>query len=264
MTQIGETYGTDTFYGNHAASSFGSIVTLEWLGQPYRLSRINLPEDAQSDLYIQLNPARKVPLLLLENGTRLSESAAILQHLAWRDPSKGLTFAQGTPEYDHLNQVLAFVNTDYWSSFAPAFKAFDMDLTGEKDPPVQKMLREFGGEAHAALEAMMGDREWLAGDRRTIADTYFAGIARSVPFLASTGAETVDSARLSETLPACAEAGSGPGHHFRPRHRRRETRDERRWLQRSCLAGRPEVTSWRVGSEAGAGRGSALTPSAEG
>lgn len=184
------------FYGNHAASSFGSIVALEWLGLPYRLSRINLPEDAQSEFYTRLNPARKVPLLLLEDGTRLSESAAILQHLAGRDLGKGLTFAQGTPEFDHLNQVLAFVNTDYWSSFAPAFKAFDMDLTGEKNPPVQKMLREFGGDgiakAHAALEVMMGDNEWLAGDRRTIADAYFVGIARWVPFLASTGAKMLD------------------------------------------------------------------------
>jgi len=184
------------FYGNHAASSFGSIVALEWLGQPYRLCRINLPQEAQSEIYTKLNPARKVPLLLLENGTRLSESAAILQHLAWRDPGKGLTYAQGTPQYDHLNQVLAFVNTDYWSSFAPAFKAFDMDLTGEKNPPLQAMLRDFGrdeiAKAHAALEVMMGEREWLAGDRRTIADAYFAGIARWVPFLASTGAKTVD------------------------------------------------------------------------
>lgn len=184
------------FYGNHAASSFGSIVALEWLGHPYRLCRINLPEEAQNDLYAQLNPARKVPLLLLENGTRLSESAAILQHLAFRDLGKALTFAQGTPEYDRLGQILAFVNTDYCWSFAPAFKAFDMDLTGDQDPPVQEMLREFGLEgiekAHAALETMIGDSEWLAGDTRTIADAYLAGIARWVPFLESTGAKMVD------------------------------------------------------------------------
>ncbi|MBC8038482.1 MAG: glutathione S-transferase family protein [Rhizobiales bacterium] len=184
------------FYGNHAASSFGSIVALEWLGQPYRLFRLDLPGDTKTDFYTHLNPAQKVPALLLENGKTLTESAAILHHLAWRDRSKGLTYDQGTPEFDHLNQVLAFVNTDYWSSFAPAFEAFDMDLKGEKDPSVQKMLRDIGrkgvAKAHAALEAMIGDGKWLAGDRRTIADAYFAGIARWVPFLASTGAKMVD------------------------------------------------------------------------
>ncbi len=184
------------FYGVPEGSSFGSIVALEWLGQPYRLCRLIIPEDAQGDLYARVNPVRKVPALLLENGRRMSESAAILQHLAARDLNQGLTFAQGTPEYDHLNQVLAFLNTDFMGSFAPAFEAFDMDLKGEKNPPVQEMLRELGrkniAKAHADLEEMMGGGEWLAGNRRTIADAYFIGIARWAPFLASTGAKTVD------------------------------------------------------------------------
>ena len=33
-------------------------------------------------------------------------------------------------------------------------------------------------KAHADLEAMLGDKDWLLGDRRTLADAYFAGIAR--------------------------------------------------------------------------------------
>lgn len=52
-----------------------------------------------------------------------------------------------------------------------------MDLTGEENPPV--------------LETMMGDREWLAGDTRTIAGAYFIGIALGA-FRCSTGAETID------------------------------------------------------------------------
>ena len=47
---------------------------------------------------------------------------------------------------------------------------------------MQEMLRTLGrkqvAKAHAHLEAMLGDREWLAGDRRTIADAYLTGIAR--------------------------------------------------------------------------------------
>ncbi len=71
-----------------------------------------------------------------------------------------------------------------------------MDLTGEKNPTVQKTLRSIGqkqvAKAHAGLAAMMGDRPWLAGEKRTIADAYFIGVARWAPFLASTGAQTVD------------------------------------------------------------------------
>lgn len=184
------------FYGNHAASSFGSIVALEWLGQPYRLVRLNLPFDAKGEAFTRINPVQKVPTLLRANGAPLSESAAILQHLADRDPQRTLSYAPGTAERDHLNQVLGFLHSDFWSAFAPGFEAFDMDLTGKQDPALQSMLRKLGrksvAKAHADLERMMGDNEWLAGDKRTIADAYFIGIARWAPFLAQTGAEMID------------------------------------------------------------------------
>ena len=184
------------FYGNHAASSFGSIVALEWLGQPYRLTRLNLPFDARGDIFTRVNPVQKVPALLTAAGTPLSESSAILHHIAARDPNRSLTFEPGSREQDHLNQVLGFLHTDFWASFLAGFEAFDMDLTGKKNPPMQALLRKIGkkhvAKAHADLERMMGDNEWLAGGKRTLADAYFMGLARWAPFLAEMGAEMVD------------------------------------------------------------------------
>lgn len=200
------------FYGNHAASSFGSIVALEWIGQPYRLTRLNLPFDARSEAFTRINPVQKVPTLVRASGAPLSESMAILQHLADRDPERTLRYAPGSPEQDHLDQVLAFLHTDFWSSFLAGFEAYDMDLTGEKHPTLQTMLRATGrkrvAKAHADLERMMGDAAWLAGDKRTIADAYFIGVARWAPFLAATGAQMIDQRdhpkllRLYETLEA--------------------------------------------------------------
>ena len=166
------------FYGVPQGCSFGSIVALEWLGRPYRLCRINVPEDMQGDLYARVNPVRETPVLLLENGATLSESAAILQHLAARDLELALGFAQGTPEFDRLNQVLSYLNTTFFSSFSPLWTAYEM----EEDPPVQEMLRALGrkdvAKAHAHLDAMLAGRDWLVGSHRTIADAYFIGIAR--------------------------------------------------------------------------------------
>ncbi len=166
------------FYGVPQGCSFGSIVALEWLGQPYRLCRINMPADMQGDLYARLNPVRETPVLLLETGVPLSESAAILQHLASRGIDRGLGFAPGTPAQDRLNQVLAFLNTSFFSAFSPLWTAYEM----AEDPPVQQMLRALGrqqvAKAHAQLDAMLGGSDWLVGDRRTVADAYLTGIAR--------------------------------------------------------------------------------------
>ena len=166
------------FYGVPQGCSFGSIVALEWLNQPYRLCRITMPDDMQSDLYARFNPVRETPVLMLENGAAISESAAILQNIAARDLKQGYGFPQGTLEHDRLNQILAFLNTTFFSAFSPLWKAYEM----EENPPVQDVLRAVGREevakAHRHLEAMLEGHDWLAGPQRTIADAYFIGLAR--------------------------------------------------------------------------------------
>jgi glutathione S-transferase len=166
------------FYGIPQGCSFGSIVALEWLNQPYRLCRINMLEDMQSDLYAQVNPARETPVLLLEDGIVLTQSAAILQNIAARDIKQGLGLAQGTRESDRLNQQLAFLTTTFFSSFSQLWHAYKL----QENEPLQTTLRELGKasvmKAHARVEAMLGKSEWLAGNQRTIADAYFIGLAR--------------------------------------------------------------------------------------
>ncbi|MHB0954548.1 MAG: glutathione S-transferase family protein [Allorhizobium sp.] len=165
-------------YGIPSGCSFGSIVALEWLGEPYRLCRIEMPAVVQSEAYRQINPAGETPTLVTATGERISESMAILHHLGARGIGKGLSFAQGTPEFDRFNQVLAFLNTSFFTAFAPLWYALEHAVEG----PEKDALRAFGAakvtKAHADLEGILGDREWLLGDRRTLADAYFTGIAR--------------------------------------------------------------------------------------
>lgn len=95
------------FYGVPQGCSFGSIAALEWLGQPYRLCRIEMLEQPLEPLYGRINPLFQTPALLLENGESLTESLAILQHLAARALDSGLGFSQGSRDYDRLNEMLA-------------------------------------------------------------------------------------------------------------------------------------------------------------
>jgi glutathione S-transferase len=165
-------------YGVPQGCSFGSIVALEWLNQPYRLCRINMLEDLQTDEYARINADRQTPVLLLENGAILTQSVAILHNIATRGIGQGLGFQQGTLEFDRLNQRLSFLTTTFFSAFAPLWHAYKM----EENPPVQTMLRELGrglvAKAHARLDAMLANQEWLVGNQRTVADAYFVGVAR--------------------------------------------------------------------------------------
>ncbi|WP_119459625.1 glutathione S-transferase family protein [Rhodospirillaceae bacterium SYSU D60014] len=166
------------FYGVPSGCSFGSIVALEWLGKPYRLCRIEMPETVKSERYLRINPVGETPALMTADGRVIAESMAILNHLGPDGFDKGLAFAQGTPAFDRLNQTLAFLNTSFFNGFSPLWYTVEHELqAGEKEA-----LRAYGitnvVKVHADLERMLGSNEWLLGDWPTLADAYFAGIAR--------------------------------------------------------------------------------------
>ncbi|PSH70821.1 glutathione S-transferase [Phyllobacterium brassicacearum] len=166
------------FYGVPHGCSFGSIVALEWLGQPYRLSRIDMLAKSKSNIYARFNSKQQTPTLLLENGKPLSESFAILQNIAARDLTRKLGFAQGTEGHDRLNQMLAYLHTSFHSAFAPAWTAFKLM---EGDPAIQllrDLAREKAAEGYSFLQSHLSGREWLVGENKTIADAYLIGIAR--------------------------------------------------------------------------------------
>lgn len=167
------------FYGVPAGCSFGSIVALEWLRIPYRLCRIDmLGDEIRSEGYRRVNPVAETPSLLTSDGRLLSESMAILGHLAPHGVDPGLAFAQGTAGFDRLNQMLAFLNTALFGGFSPLWYAYEHGLEGA----AKAALHDFGAglleKAHADLAGMLGEGPFLLGGRPTLADAYFYGIAR--------------------------------------------------------------------------------------
>lgn len=172
------------FYGVPQGSSFGSIVALEWLGQPYQLCRIEMLQHPWNPLYEDINPLYLTPALLLENGQPLTESLAILTHLAHRGLDQGLGFRQGTREFDRLNQTLAYLNTDFYSAFNPLWTAYEMP---DLEPADRELLRTIGraevAKNCAHLDALLVNQEWLLGGKKhTVADAYLTGIGRWVEY----------------------------------------------------------------------------------
>ncbi|AYC32048.1 glutathione S-transferase family protein [Pseudomonas cavernae] len=166
------------FYGVPSGCSFGSIVALEWLAAPYRLCRIEMPGDVTSAAYRRINPLAETPSLLSANGEPISESVAILNHLGALGIEQGLGFAQGSREFDRLNQMLGYLNTSFFSAFSPLWHALEHGSAGAEKQALTAYGRGSVEKAHANLEALLGDQPWLLGERRSLADAYFIGIAR--------------------------------------------------------------------------------------
>jgi glutathione S-transferase len=100
------------------------------------------------------------------------------------DQGLGLGFRQGTREFDRLNQMLAYLNTDFYSAFSPLWTAYEMPDLELAD---RELLRTLGRAAVAKncayLDTLLSDREWLlGGEKRTVADAYLTGIGRWVEY----------------------------------------------------------------------------------
>ncbi len=164
-------------------SSLGLVAAFEWLGQPYRLSRVQMPGDMTNDAYARLNGRQETPVLLTAGQQPLSETMAIALWLEARDFDRRISFPPGSAAADRLHQAMAFLNTGFTAAFSPLWGALEM---AGVDDAFREALRTFGRNSvarrHAQLEAMIGDGAYLLGDRPTLADAIFVGVARWADF----------------------------------------------------------------------------------
>src|SRR5262249_59890580 len=71
--------------------------------------------------YRSVNPLGYVPLLELDDGTKITEGPAIVQYIADKVPAKNLAPANGTPEPIQLQAALTFVSPPPHTPFPPPF-----------------------------------------------------------------------------------------------------------------------------------------------
>ncbi|SEC44726.1 glutathione binding-like protein [Bradyrhizobium erythrophlei] len=112
-------------------------------------------------------PKGAVPVLVLENGERLTESAAVLQYIADLKPELGLAPAPGHPDRYRLQEWLSFIGTELHKGFL--FPTF-----WYKDEAAKASARGRIEQSVAFAAAHLANREFLVGDRFTVADGYLA------------------------------------------------------------------------------------------
>lgn len=170
-------------YGHPAGSSLGLVTALEWLGQPYWLSRVDMLGDMREPAYARINARHETPVLITAAGAPLTETMAIAAHLEARDGARRISFDPLSAEADRMHQLMAFINTGFTGAFSPLWTALELP---EADPAYETALRRFGHEAvrnrHDRLEAIAGDGPWLVGGRRSLADALLVGVARWLEF----------------------------------------------------------------------------------
>lgn len=170
-------------YGHPLGSSMGLIAALEWLGQPYRATRIDLLSDVRSDAYLRLNGRGEAPVLITDKGEPLTETMAIALWLEARDTERRISFEPGSRAADLMRQYMAFLNTGFSSAFTGYWVALEAEDAPDADREAwRRLAHKLVDDRHRKLEALIGDTPFLLGHRPTLADAVFVGVARWADF----------------------------------------------------------------------------------
>lgn len=153
------------------ACSIGIHVLLAEIGAPFDTQRINIREGEQfGDSYVAINPKSKVPSLLRDDGSLLTEFPAIAFWLAQTNPEKGL-LGDSLEEQTRALEIVDFaVSTIHMQGFSRIFRASKFTPRTEDEAWVQEKGKEIVQNAFQVIEKLLTGKTFALGDRFTIAD----------------------------------------------------------------------------------------------
>lgn len=153
------------------ACSMGPHIALREAGYQFDLERVDIPKKKteHGEDFWKINPKGYVPALQLDDGQVLTEGSVILQYLADLKPESGLAPKLGTMERYRLMEWLNFVSAEIHKQIGALFNP---QLT----PEMKQVQLGVIGRRLTALEAMLNGRQYLMGDKFSVADAYLFNI----------------------------------------------------------------------------------------
>ena len=137
-------------------------------------TRTHLLEDGTD--YYSINPLGYVPLLELNDGTRLAEGPAIMQYIADQVPEKNLAPVNGTVARAQMQGWLNFIGTELHKGFAPLFNpATPADY---KPMVIEKLLSRLKW-----VDEQLAGKQYLMGDAFSVADPYLFNVTNWAPLV---------------------------------------------------------------------------------
>lgn len=116
----------------------------------------------------EVNEKGYVPVLELDDGTRLTEVSAVLQYIADQAPASNLAPPNGTLERYRLQEWLNFIATEIHKIYWPLFHD-GAEVENTK-------AREKLGRSFAWTEKKLGSQAFLMGETFTVADAYLVTV----------------------------------------------------------------------------------------
>ena len=163
-------------YYSPGACSLSAHIALQEAGLAYTpvLASTKSHKLQDGTDYYTINPLGYVPVLELDDGTRLREGPAIVQYLADQAPHKNLAPANGTLARYRLQEWLTFIGTEIHKGFSPLFKP---TTPADYKPLVHEQLLS----RLQWVDGELAHKPYLMGEHFSVADAYLFTVTNWAP-----------------------------------------------------------------------------------
>lgn len=155
------------------ACSLSPHIILREAGLDFSIESVDLATKITEtgEDYLSINPKGQVPALVLDDGSLLTEGAAIVQYLADLVPDRHLIAPSGTLSRYHAIEWLNFVATELHKGFSPLFNP--------KTPDEYKVIaRERLDKQFSYVDSVLAQHDYLLGKKFSVADAYLFTVTR--------------------------------------------------------------------------------------
>jgi glutathione S-transferase len=167
-----------TLYFLPGSAAMAPQAALEEAGLEYDLVRVERRDGVvvQPANYLELNPAGRVPTLV-DGDAVVTESAAIVLHVADRAPASGLLPPPQTAARSECYRWLVYLTNTVQASFISFFDPARF-LDGAPEAEVKAAAERTLQRLFEGLDARLAGRQHLAGDTFSAVDLYLFMLTR--------------------------------------------------------------------------------------
>ena len=181
------------------ACSLAPHILLRETGTPFTLVKVDTAKHLAADGgdFYAINPKGQVPLIELDDGTRLSEGPVIAQYIADRADARALMPPPGSLARYRVMEWQNYITSEVHKSFTPLFHS-DVDATAKK--ALAAVLRK----KLTWLDGQLAGKSHLTCETFTAADAYLFTVLGWAKFV------QIDIADLSNVVAYMARVAARP------------------------------------------------------
>ena len=164
-----------TLYNRRGSGGFAVEVALTLAGQPFELVTIeSQPSTPLPESFREINPWGQVPVLVLPDGSKMTETGAILIYIATRFPGVDVGPQPGTPAAAQLMRWIVFLSANVYESTIRRVYPERSTTDSDGADGLRAAATKRNDAAFALLGKELETSGFLAGEGMSLADVYLA------------------------------------------------------------------------------------------